>query len=277
MPATRQYPIGSEQTFLTLTHPNATLWIIELHNGIDNRLTEALIEQGLKPALDVVEKEWRESWRASKAKGKDAAEDEGKGAVIIVGKRTQDKFFSNGLDLVASLKNPNFFPLVWNPMMKRILSFPIPTIAAINGHCFAGGMILSLCCDYRIMTDGSNRNAWMCMNEVHFGAPWMAPFAYLLKDKVTDHITRRKVALEGARFTPPEALQAGLVDYIVNGKTDDILAKATQLGSTVGGLAQGGVWGLIKRDLYRDTLKVCDKDILPNSIAAEDAAAKARL
>jgi enoyl-CoA hydratase/carnithine racemase len=68
--------------------------------------------------------------------------------------------------------------------MKRLLSFPseeasgnlhtlemltiriVPTIAAINGHCFAAGMILALCCDYRVMTDGSERNAWMCMNEV---------------------------------------------------------------------------------------------------------------
>ena len=42
----------------------------------------------------------------------------------------------------------------------------VPTIAAINGHCYAGGMMLSLACDYRIMTDGSKRNAWLCMNEV---------------------------------------------------------------------------------------------------------------
>lgn len=27
-------------------------------------------------------------------------------------------------------------------------------------------MILAMACDYRVMTDGSKRNAWMCMNEV---------------------------------------------------------------------------------------------------------------
>jgi hypothetical protein len=101
-----------------------------LHNGVDNRLTETFIDKALKPALDSVEKEWREVWRASKAKGKNAANDEGKGSLIIVGKRTQDKFFSNGmyyypfvicdfslmfisntgLDLENAMKNPNFFP-----------------------------------------------------------------------------------------------------------------------------------------------------------------------
>ena len=36
----------------------------------------------------------------------------------------------------------------------------------MNGHTFAGGMCLALACDYRIMIDGSKRNAWMSMNEV---------------------------------------------------------------------------------------------------------------
>lgn len=43
---------------------------------------------------------------------------------------------------------------------------PVPTVAAINGHCFAAGMMLALACDYRVMTDGSKRNAFLCMNEV---------------------------------------------------------------------------------------------------------------
>ena len=77
--------------------------------------------------------------------------------------------------------------MTFNPMLRRLLTFPslskllnfvlaadltmfspVPTIAAINGHCYAGGLMLSLVCDYRVMTDGSSRNAWLCMNEVRF-------------------------------------------------------------------------------------------------------------
>ena len=47
-----------------------------------------------------------------------------------------------------------------------IVTYIVPVIAAINGHSFAGGMILAMACDYRVMTDGSKRNAWMSMNEV---------------------------------------------------------------------------------------------------------------
>lgn len=50
---------------------------------------------------------------------------------------------------------------------------------------------------------------------------------------------RRKIALEGYRFTPPEALNAGIVDHIVSGNTAAVLAKAEELAVTVGVKAQG--------------------------------------
>ena len=82
------------------TTAQAHLWIIELHNGDDSRLTHALINEALKPALDLVEREWREQWRAAQreaASSKDAPKGAaGAGALIIIGNRSQDKFFSNG-------------------------------------------------------------------------------------------------------------------------------------------------------------------------------------
>ena len=74
--------------------------------------------------------------------------------------------------------------VVFNPVLQRLLTFPskhvpdiftilvhatpraVPVIAAVNGHTFAGGMALAMACDYRVMTDGSKRNAFICMNEV---------------------------------------------------------------------------------------------------------------
>jgi len=159
------YPLSfpTENPLVTVTHPKSSIWVIELHNGQDNRLIPALVDHGLKPALDAVELHWRNQWReAQNSKDKSG----GNGAVIIVGRKNQDKFFSNGLDLSYVPLNGNFFPLTFNPLLERIIKFPIPTICAINGHCFAGGFMLSLACDYRVMTDGSKRNAFLCMNEV---------------------------------------------------------------------------------------------------------------
>lgn len=67
------------------------LWVLELHNGVDNRLTHELILKAIMPALDTVEREWRVVQRAAVKKPQ-----EGRGALIIVGKKDQDKFFSNG-------------------------------------------------------------------------------------------------------------------------------------------------------------------------------------
>lgn len=94
-----------------------------MHNGHDNRLTPELVNNGLKPALDAVEKHWRDEWRIAQTTND---KDGGKGAVILVGRMDQDKFFSNGkyrqnvcgnltdrfvgLDFAVSSKDITFFP-----------------------------------------------------------------------------------------------------------------------------------------------------------------------
>jgi len=166
---------------------------------------------------------------------------------------------------------------VFNPFIRKLLTFPIPTVAAINGHCFAAAVLCALCCDYRVMTDGSSRNAWMCMNEVHFGAGWPLSFAGVVRAKVLDGRVQRKIALEGHRFTPTEALEAGLVDHLVKGDTEAIIAKARQVGESVSGMACQGVWGVIKRDLYRDALETSERAVLQATALSDDAAAKAKL
>ncbi|KZT12957.1 ClpP/crotonase [Laetiporus sulphureus 93-53] len=268
----------SDRPLVTVTHPTTTAWVIEMHHGEDNRFTEAFVSNALMPALDAVERDWREGWRSARA-AKD--KEGGKGFLVITGKRNQNKFFSNGLDFDNLAKDPNFpinfFPLVMNPFYRRVLTFPIPTVAAINGHCFAAAMILSLCCDYRVMTDGSSRNAWVCMNEVHFGAGWPLAIAAVVRAKVSDARTHRKIALEGYRFTPQEAVEAGFIDHLVKGDSEAIIAKAMEVGDSASGMARMGAWGVIKRDLYRDVLEASARDILQANVLSEDAAAKAKL
>ena len=96
-----------------------------MHNGEDNRLTHTMVRQALMPALDYVERGWRTEWRAAQEK-KDTGGPDGGGALIIVGNKSQDKFFSNGkffmaptdnisndtpgLDYANAIKDPGFFP-----------------------------------------------------------------------------------------------------------------------------------------------------------------------
>jgi hypothetical protein len=73
-----------------------TIWVLELHNGQDSRITASLIRDAFMPALDAVERDWRAARR-----GKDIAKEKdmsvGAGALVIVGNKSQDKFFSNGM------------------------------------------------------------------------------------------------------------------------------------------------------------------------------------
>ncbi|KAF9453438.1 ClpP/crotonase [Macrolepiota fuliginosa MF-IS2] len=263
-----------DNPLVTITNPQTHLWVIELHNGQDNRLTTTLVNNGLRPALDTVEKHWRERWRkAFTANDREG----GRGALIIVGRRDQDKFFSNGLDYERVRLDPNFFPETFNPLLARLLLFPIPTIAAINGHCYAGGFMLSLACDYRVMTDGSTRNAWLCMNEVHFGAVWPLSFAAIVRAKFGDHRLHRKIALEGHRFIPTEALTDGILDHLVTGNTAAVLSKAEEVADNLSINASAGVWGLIKSDIYRDAVETIKKNLRTTNPIIEDDAAKARL
>lgn len=67
-----------------------------------------------------------------------------------------------------------------------------------------------------------------------------------MRTKVSAPAVHRKIALEGHRFTPREALEAGLVDYIAEGNTAAVLAKAEEVAESVSSLSKEGVWGLIK-------------------------------
>ncbi|KZT59173.1 ClpP/crotonase [Calocera cornea HHB12733] len=230
------------QPLLTVTHPSESVWQLELHNGADSRLTRHLLQEAFLPALDAVESDWK---RSLKAGGK------GDAALVIVGNTKQDKFFSNGLDYENAIKQADFFPKVFNPWLARLLTFPMPTICAINGHAFAAGFLLSLMCDYRVLTAG---RAWCCFNEVHFGAPLPPPFAQLIRVKLVDPQLVRKCALEGHRFVPQELLEAGVVERLVEGKSSEVLAAALELAESKASLAKTGVWGTIKEEIYREVL-----------------------
>lgn len=135
------------------------------------------------------------------------------GGAMITGK---EHFFSAGLDLIE-LYNYNeqeaksFWDLFLN-FISKITSFKKPLIAAINGHSPAGGCVIALACDARVMSEGKYI---IGLNEVPVGI--IVPnsifnlYAFWLgKANATRSL------LEGKLFNPDEALAIGLVDELVN-------------------------------------------------------------
>jgi len=125
------------------------------------------------------------------------------------------KFYSIGLDL------PELFPLTREEFTKffqdfsqlcvKILTFPKPVIAMINGHAIAGGCILTLACDYRFAREG---NIKMGLNEIKLGVPVPYIAECILKDLISIHQTRY-VCETGEFFSPTELLAIGLIDEVV--------------------------------------------------------------
>ena len=137
------------------------------------------------------------------------------GAAALVTTSARDKFFSNGLDL-DWVRDPAAHPAAGDrgpfadefmKLMARIITFPIPTIAAINGHAFGAGFMLSLCHDLRYMRAD---RGFVCANEMQLGLAIPAPELALFRHKLPFNVFFETVQL-ARRWTGVDAERAGIV------------------------------------------------------------------
>lgn len=96
------------------------------------------------------------------------------------------KFYSNGIDVAWMMEQSHrdverFMVMLWE-LLKRMTIFPVPTVAAINGHCFAGGAFFALAHDFRAMKDDGR--GWVCFNEVHNNMRFRKPMIAFLRIKI---------------------------------------------------------------------------------------------
>ncbi len=162
-------------------------------------------------------------------------------AVVLTG---QGKFFSFGLDV------PELYPLPkdvfarflhdFTDLYTEIYLYPKPVIAALNGHAIAGGCMLALACDRRLMVTG---NAKIALNEITFGSAVFAGSVAMLRACVGER-RAEKVLLTGKMVLPAEALALGLVDRVISGEhlMPCALAEARSLSA-----GAGMPWAAIKR------------------------------
>jgi len=122
--------------------------------------------------------------------------------------------FSAGLDVVELYgydeeKMDRFWEGFGN-LLHDLVAFPKPLVAAINGHAPAGGCVLSLCCDYRVMADGEYS---IGLNEVPVGIVVPTPIV-----RIASHVLgpakASKVFLNGLLMGPRDARDFGLVDDV---------------------------------------------------------------
>jgi enoyl-CoA hydratase len=112
-------------------------------------------------------------------------------------------------------------------MVEAIFHYPGPVVAWINGHAIAGGCIVALACDHRLMT--AQPKARIGLNEVPLGLRFPPKTWHLVERRVPSHAIER-VVLEGGLYPPETALRLGLVDEVVAGE-DEARAYADRIAA----------------------------------------------
>jgi enoyl-CoA hydratase/carnithine racemase len=139
----------------------------------------------------------------------------------------------------------------------------MPTIAVLNGHAFAGGLMTAMMHDYRVMNP---HKGFLCLNELDFGAALQPAMASVFRVKLS-MTTFRNMVLESKRFPALEALKEGIIDGV--GGIDETLAFVGEMKLTE--KAQGKSYGKIKEELYREIIKDLDEgSVSPTILAARD-------
>lgn len=123
--------------------------------------------------------------------------------------------FSAGLDLfeIYALDESGIleFWRDYDRLIRVMISFPKPLVVALHGHVPAGGCILALCADYRMMAEGTGR---IGLNEVPLGMV-VPETIYHLYSFVIGRSKAYQYLLEGRMLLPNEALACGLIQDVV--------------------------------------------------------------
>jgi enoyl-CoA hydratase/carnithine racemase len=157
--------------------------------------------------------------------------DHAESPVVLTGTGTR---FSAGLDL------GEHFPLFAGDPVEvaswfadyrgtnmRLFTYPRPTVAAVNGHAFAGGLITAAVCDYRVAVA---EDAKFGLNEVPIGIPMPAVYVRMLAYAWGEPVAARTCLL-GEIFTPAQAHALGMVRELV--PATELLDRAVAIAGQV--------------------------------------------
>jgi enoyl-CoA hydratase/carnithine racemase len=177
------------------TEANEGLLIVTMSRGKANALNGAMVDE-MNAAIA------------------DARSDESVRGVVLASDRA--KFFSGGFDATEVFEYDretmtDFFGRFID-LYEGLMRLTKPVIAAVSGHAFAGGAVLALACDKRVMAEGEFGFA---LNEINLGLA-LPPGMIRMAASVIGIGKARELVLEGRTFKPDEALKYGLASELVS-------------------------------------------------------------
>jgi len=175
---------------------------------------------------------------------------EGPTALVTTG---EGKFYSNGLDLEwmagQSKEQVGRHIDAVHETFLRMLTFPMITVAALNGHAFAAGAMLALAHDYRLMR--SDRG-FFCLPEVDIKIPFTPQMDVLIRARLPK-VVAHEAMCTGKRYGGLEAAERQIVDQAV--VEAEVLPKAIEIAQGLIGKDRATI-AAIKRGMYAQVIEV---------------------
>lgn len=174
------------------------------------------------------------------------------------------KNFSQGIDvewIMGQMQKNEHQPVVdfineMDVVFKKLLLYPVPVIAAINGHAYGNGSILSCACDFRFMRSDKG---FFCFPEVNIGIPFRWGMNAFVKKAIPLHILSQ-MQFTGNRFAAPELEKYNIIVKACTNQ-EELMASTIAFAKTF--QKKRGIFGEMKKRLYADIIKVLDSDFMP--------------
>ncbi|MBJ8338468.1 enoyl-CoA hydratase/isomerase family protein [Antrihabitans sp. YC3-6] len=178
----------------------------------------------------------------------EVAASEGPAALVTT---ATGKFYSNGLDtdwLFGNLDKIHWYLDRVHTVFSRLLTFPMATVAAVNGHAFGAGAMTATSHDFRVMR--SDRG-YYSLPEVLLNMPFTVGMNSLVTTRLGNQVAVSTMTT-GRRVGGAEALASGIVDGTAEG--DAVLAEAVRRAAELT-RTRGANLGTIKASLHAPVLE----------------------
>jgi enoyl-CoA hydratase/carnithine racemase len=166
--------------------------------------------------------------------------------------------FSGGLDVPLLLACDHAaIAVLWREfyaLLKALAGSPIPIAAAVTGHAPAGGTVLPLFCDWRVVADGDFK---IGLNEVQIGLP-LPPVILAGLRRLVGPRQAERLAVGGLLISPAEALAVGLVDELA--PHDQVIDRALLWCQTLLALPAEAMTAT-RREARSDLLAYFDRNV----------------
>ncbi|MGV8079458.1 MAG: enoyl-CoA hydratase/isomerase family protein [Syntrophales bacterium] len=140
-----------------------------------------------------------------------------------------------------------------NAMFKRILLYPMPVIAAINGHAFGDGSIMACCCDFRFMKSG---RGFFCFPEVDISIPFL-PGMQAIITKAFPYYKLQEAAFSGKRYGAEELAAHHVIEKACADE-EALLKEAVAFARTY--QKKRPIFGEMKKRFHRHIISIIDNE-----------------